>query len=256
MSRQRVPATGHCISKISKEPPHPRRPRPILGIRGSFQWPPRTPSTLDHTCEAQGLPPSEHQGSPHFSLQGTPDFRRGESSLLGEARLPPGSVPALLVRPLWAPSLSPPHSPVTGGRPRSRPRRRAARSGPRRQAGMVLARAGCGNEAPPGRFNWVPGGRGGRGGAEPLRVEGSAHQAGGPTATSCHFTISQDQVSFWPQWEPGTKAASWPGAAGRTRTLVPSPLLTSLWALGAGQQEAKARPRTPGIPFQDPGVSL
>ena len=23
MSRQRVPATGHCISNISKEPPHP-----------------------------------------------------------------------------------------------------------------------------------------------------------------------------------------------------------------------------------------
>ena len=163
MSRQRVPATGHCISKISKEPPHPRcppPPRPIPGIRVSLQWSLRTSSTLDHTSEAQGPPPSEHQGSPHFSLQGTPHFRPGESSLLREAKLLPGSVPSLLVRPLWAPSLSPPHSPVTGGRPRSRPRRRAARSGPRRQAGMVLARAGCGNEAPPGRFNWVPGGRG------------------------------------------------------------------------------------------------
>lgn len=40
MSRQRVPATGHCISKISKEPPHSRSlPHPSR----QFEWLPVAP---------------------------------------------------------------------------------------------------------------------------------------------------------------------------------------------------------------------
>lgn len=48
----------------------------------------------------------------------------------------------------------------------------------------------------------------GVGEAEPALVEGLAdnagRRAGGRAATESHFTIPRDQVSLWPQWEPGT----------------------------------------------------
>lgn len=77
---------------------------------------------------------------------GLPDSAQ-ESPLLQPPERLPGPlrspVLALLAQPHWALGPSPPHSPATGGRPSSsRPRRRAAARGPRRQAGMVLCRAG------------------------------------------------------------------------------------------------------------------
>ena len=103
---------------------------------------------------------------------------------------------------------------------------------------MVLARAGCGNEAPPARFNWVPGGRGVGAGLNPCgeraQHTGLAGRLPPPVISQspgirCHSGPSGNQE---PKRLPGGCSWSHPDPC-------PLPRPTSLWALGAGQQEAK-----------------
>ena len=79
------------------------------------------------------------------------------------------------------------------------------------------------------------------GGAEPAQVEGSTGTR--PTAaTSRHFTI------------PGIRWHSGPRGNQEPKRLSGLGQLNLLH--GQGSRKPRAGPRTPGIPLQDPGVSL
>ena len=162
-------------------------------------------------------PPPAHWTS-HLKIQGSPPLGTRDPYILvfiGPPISTPGIFTSLSPERLslcWLPPGAPgpapswqqasPH-PTHLGPEEGEGRQQAREEGGNELTEVAAGRHGAGvRHLRMGRFNRVPGGvRCWRG---PAGLGRGLNRHLGPAATSCHFTMPQDQVSLWPQWEPGT----------------------------------------------------